>query len=313
MKYIISFILAVGSLSVVAQDYAYWSHQADSLLKAKEFKRAATAYSNAFKANGWKGKLEDRFNSGAAWAMCSMNDSAFHQLFRIAEKGKYEDQEKLETTNYFQSLHKDKRWKKLIELVRQNKVDVQSHLIQPAANELKMIHREDQKYRMMSDSIEKKFGWNSVEMQKIWHTIHKTDSLNQLKVAAILDKYGWLSAEEATTEGSGALFLVVQHAELPMQEKYLPMMREAVKNGKASGGNLALLEDRVAMRQGRKQIYGSQVRRDNGGPYYVYDIEDPAGVDKRRAEVGLGPLADYLSIWNIKWDPVDHLNNQKKK
>lgn len=81
------------------------------------------------------------------------------------------------------------------------------------------------------------------------------------------------------------------------------MMREAVKNGKAQGSNLALLEDRVALGMGKKQIYGSQIGRDETtNLYYVSPLEDPDNVDKRRAEVGLGPLADYVSKWNIKWD-----------
>ena len=40
------------------------------------------------------------------------------------------------------------------------------------------------------------------------------------------------------------------------------MMRDAVKMVKAKGSSLALLEDRVALRQGKRQIYGSQIGRD---------------------------------------------------
>ncbi len=39
-------------------------------------------------------------------------------------------------------------------------------------------------------------------------------------------------------------------------------MREAVKKGNANSSSLALLEDRVALRKGEKQIYGSQIGRD---------------------------------------------------
>lgn len=46
------------------------------------------------------------------------------------------------------------------------------------------------------------------------------------------------------------------HSELAVQEKYLPMMRESVENRKAFAGNLALLEDRVDVSHGKKQIYG---------------------------------------------------------
>ena len=102
---------------------------------------------------------------------------------------------------------------------------------------------------------------------------------------------------------NSTLFLVIQHSDLKVQEKYLPMMREAVAKKKASSSSLALLEDRVALRQGKRQIYGSQIgRKPNGGDYYVSPLEDPDNVDKRRVAVGLGSLESYISRWNIKWD-----------
>nr|MBP9924008.1 hypothetical protein [Bacteroidia bacterium] len=58
-----------------------------------------------------------------------------------------------------------------------------------------------------------------------------------------------------------------------------------------------------ALRQGRMQIYGSQINRDiKTQSYYVSPLEDPDNVDKRRAEVGLQPLAEYLLNWNLVWD-----------
>ena len=81
-------------------------------------------------------------------------------------------------------------------------------------------------------------------------------------------------------------------------------MTDAVKNGRANPSDLALLEDRVAIGQGRKQIYGSQIGRDpdNTQLYYILPLEDPDNVDKRRAKVGLQPIAEYISQWQIKWD-----------
>jgi hypothetical protein len=34
--------------------------------------------------------------------------------------------------------------------------------------------------------------------------------------------------------------------------------------------------------------------------YYVRPLEDPDHVDKRRTEVGLEPIAEYASQWQIK-------------
>ena len=80
-------------------------------------------------------------------------------------------------------------------------------------------------------------------------------------------------------------------------------MRAAVKNGKALSSRLALLVDRVALGQGKKQIYGSQIGMDMQTQlYYVSPLEDPDNVDNRRLEVGLEPLVEYVKTWQIKWD-----------
>jgi hypothetical protein len=81
------------------------------------------------------------------------------------------------------------------------------------------------------------------------------------------------------------------------------MMREAVSKGNAKASSLALLEDRVALRKGQKQIYGSQIGRDQEtGEYYVLPLIDPDNVDQRRAKVGLGTIQDYISNWGMTWD-----------
>jgi hypothetical protein len=170
------------------------------------------------------------------------------------------------------------------------------------ASELSNIENEDQKYRLMIDEIESKYGAGSDEMRKLWSTIQRTDSINVVKVTKILDTYGWLGIETVGSAGNMALFLVIQHADQSIQEKYLPMMRDAVKNGKAQSSRLALLEDRVALKQGKKQIFGSQIHRDNAtGKSFVAPIEDEPNVNKRRASVGLEPLEEYAKRFGIEY------------
>jgi hypothetical protein len=129
------------------------------------------------------------------------------------------------------------------------------------------------------------------------------DSINQLKVAKIIDQYGWLGADVVGDQGNSTLFLVIQHADTKMQEKYIPLMRDAVKKGNAFAGDLALMEDRLALRHGKRQIYGSQIGPDSEtNTYFIFPIEDPDHVDERRKAVGLGTLSEYVSHWDIKWD-----------
>ncbi|CAN5334602.1 hypothetical protein BH18ACT9_BH18ACT9_20610 [soil metagenome] len=78
------------------------------------------------------------------------------------------------------------------------------------------------------------------------------------------------------------------------QKQALELLRAAVAEGQASFGNLAYLEDRVAVSAGEPQVYGTQIRCGPKGPVPSTPIKDGAGVEERRAEAGLDPLADYV-------------------
>jgi len=284
--------------------------KADSLYSAKDFINSANNYSSAFKANGWKGLPNDQYNAACAWSLAAVPDSAFFQLDRIATKSNYTNYGHITSDTDLNSLHNDSRWKPLLEVIKQNKDKAEANYNKPLVAQLDSIFTEDQMYRKQIADIDKKYGSNSKEMKNHWKIIQEKDSINLIKVKAILDKYGWLGADIVGGQGNTTLFLVIQHSDQATQEKYLPMMREAVKNGKAKGSSLALLEDRVALGQGKRQIYGSQIWRDQETQaYYVAPLEDPANVDKRRAEVKLGPLAEYVNRWQIKWDVEQYIKD----
>ena len=238
-------------------------------------------------------------------ALAGMTDSAFFQLERIAIKTNYQDYGHLTIDPDLNSLHADERWEELCTLVKANKEKAEANLNKPLVAILDTVIKDDQEGRMQSDAVQKKSGHDSKEMRDLWKSIKEKDSINLIKVTKILDQYGWLGADVIGPSGNQTLFLVIQHANIKTQEKYLPMMRDAVKNRKAQPSALALLEDRVALRQGKKQIYGSQASG-MGGEMYMQPLEDPDNVDKRRAEVGLGPLAEYVQHWNMKWDPGEY-------
>lgn len=276
---------------------------ADSLYQVKEFKKSAFTYSEAFKQNGWKAYPDDRYNAACSWAMAGDKDSAFFNLNRIADKSGYTDLSHITNDKDLMVLHEDARWSNLIEKIKANKEKAEANLNKPLVEQLDSIYNQDQRYRMQIDRVEEKYGRNSKEVQKLWSEIAHHDSVNLIQVKAILDTYGWLGPDVVGRQGSSTLFLVIQHADLKTQQRYLPKMREAVKSGKAAPYNLALLEDRVLMRQGKKQMYGSQIgRNDKTGIYYVVALEDPDNVDKRRTSMGLGPLQEYVQRWGIIWD-----------
>ena len=173
--------------------------------------------------------------------------------------------------------------------------------------QLLKIDELDQRYRNQIDFIETKYGRESKEFQVLFNDMHLADSTNLIQVESIIKKYGWLGYDKIGSQANTTLFMVIQHSDQLTQEKYLPLMREAVKNGKAKAKSLALLEDRIALHQGKMQSYGSQIFWSKANNrYFILPLADPDNVDKRRAEVGLQPLSEYVSNWNIKWSAEEY-------
>jgi hypothetical protein len=285
-----------------ANEYKKLIHKADSLHKTKNDSLSAFTYTSAFNKYGWMGIINthDRYGAACSWALAGYTDSAFYYLDRIATKGNFSDFGHISLDFDLISLQNDVRWLPLLDLIKQNMDKAYPGLNKSLAYQLDSILIDDQKYRLMISDITDKYGDKSKELKELWKKIDSNDSINLIKVKAILDKYGWLGTDVVGSEGNSALFLVIQHADLETQEKYLPMMKEAVQNGKAKASSLALLIDRIEMENGRPQIYGSQVNIKNGKGT-VYKILDEANVNKRRAEVGLGPLEEYLKHFNIDY------------
>lgn len=301
--FLLAFLFSAYFSSGQNAEYTLLIKKADSLYNAGNYTVSASTYSAAFKANGGMGLIDDRYNAACSWALAYNADSSFFQLNRIATKANYTNYGHITTDPDLNSLHNDNRWKPLLDLIKQNKEKAEVNFNKPLVAVLDSIYTDDQKYRKQIDEVEKKYGSQSDEIKALWKIISENDSINLIKVKVLLDTYGWLGPDVVGGQGNSTLFLVIQHSNQATQEKYLPMMREAAKKGKAQGNSLALLEDRVALGQGKKQIYGSQIGRNTVTKrYYVLPLFDPENVDKRRAEVGLQPLADYVTHWQIKWD-----------
>jgi len=154
--------------------------------------------------------------------------------------------------------------------------------------------------------IWKTYGFSSSEMKDLQYKMRKQDRTNLSYVKKTLDKNNWIGYNIIGYKANQTLFLVIQHADSTTQEKYLPMLRQAVIEKKAFAHDLALLEDRVLLKRGLKQLYGSQIKCDSTGKNcWILPIEDEKNVDKRRKEMGLPPLAEYVKSWNIIYKTPD--------
>jgi uncharacterized protein YfbU (UPF0304 family) len=303
MKFVLFITTCLFSLLAHAQDYKSLVNLANDSYTKKEYSKSAALYQQAFKLS--QSSRSDLYNGACSAALTNNPDLALKWLNLAYDQG-YTNIRHMKTDTDLTSLHATEGWKTLLSKM-QKKVDlIEANYDKGLQNKLLTIFDEDQKYRLQINEVSQKYGFESKEIKALWETIEEKDSLNLLEVKAILDQYGWVGEDKVGSQANLSLFLVIQHADLATQQKYLPMMRQAVKEGKAQSSSLALLEDRVALGEKKRQTYGSQIGEDSTGTSYVLPLDDPDNVDKRRAAVGLGPLADYVKRWGIIWNVADY-------
>jgi hypothetical protein len=108
----------------------------------------------------------------------------------------------------------------------------------------------------------------------------------------IIEEFGWPGVSMVGNDGAEAAWLVLQHAigSPAFQRKCLPIFKAAVEAGEAAADQLACLEDRICVFEGRPQRYGTQFDWDGDGNLSPYPVEDPERVDHYRESVGLERL-----------------------
>ncbi len=122
-----------------------------------------------------------------------------------------------------------------------------------------------------------------------------------LENARVLDEaiaaMGWPGRSKIGDEGAAAAFKILQHAisRPDLQRRGLDLILEAIPRGDANPLDAAYLSDRIAMYEGRPQVFGTQFDWDANGQLSPAPIKDPQSVDERRAALGLPPMADTIA------------------
>jgi hypothetical protein len=313
-KYI--FLIAVICLAqfsyaqqMIRPPAAYYSNLAiaDSLSDLKEYKEATRFLNNAFEAFGWRGIPADRFKAARIFALANNDDSAFKNLERLG-KQEYINYLKITKDTAFKNLQQNNpsRFDTLIQHIKDNKEKFAPQQNLVLTNYLDSIFYEDQYLRTKWDKASMAYGFNSPEANAFWPEIKLKDSSNRIAISNFINKYGWLGKDEVGYNGNATLFLVIQHSDTATQEKFLPVLKKAVKEKKAQPGDLALLIDRLSVIKYGYQIYGSQVHEDPTTKKPVFfPIKDEKEVDNRRKNMDMEPLADYAKRFGIIYKPKD--------
>ncbi|MBQ9356111.1 MAG: hypothetical protein IJT98_02305 [Prevotella sp.] len=266
--------LADGELEVPTSQEAYWHlmFHADSLFDARLYDEARRVYDLAF--------TEDRYIlpsqlSTIAKKMSTIGATSTALAYlrhRIAiEKDFYEDPsmcsyEELKDTFLQRCGH--------------------YHYDIALKEQLEYIFERDQYDRLLWSQATKDYPSDTQRNEQLARRALSTDSLNLALVGNILQRHGFPRRERVGDFANQTVWLVFQHADLEYQKWFLPQMESAVARGDIAPVFLAMLRDRIDVREGRPQKYGTQM--DSNGQ--LAPLLDASRVNEWRQEVGLPPM-----------------------
>ena len=261
-----------------AEDPAALISRASVAYQTKDYVRSAALCEDAIKA-GASPRIP-AYNAACCYALLGRTDKAFNWLDKSLDAG-WRDVDSLKSDSDFRSLHSDPRWGQAIERCQENRVTYLKSIQQPALREELLVRlKEDQRIRFAPKPDYRE-----------WHRI---DGDNTAFMKKVIEKHGWPGKTLVGADGAQAAFMLVQHAasDQPFQKRCLTLLKVAVEQGEARASDMAYLEDRALVMNGRRQIYGTQFHTVHG-KLVPETIEDEANVDARRRKVGLPPLAEY--------------------
>jgi hypothetical protein len=138
---------------------------------------------------------------------------------------------------------------------------------------------------------------------------------NYAHLKKIVKKYGFPSFDLVGKTSSHNFWMMVQHSDFDVkfQKKVLKKMRQAVKKQDASAQDYAFLVDRVKINTNEPQLYGTQITvTDVNKGYELKPVYKPEELNRRRKEIGLPPVEEYLEKANKLFFELnkDKLNKQ---
>lgn len=199
--------------------------------------------------------------------------------------------------------------------------------IQEIDSLLSGAYEKDQKVRIESMALMKKLNGAGADgmtvsaidsLMLLQEQTQAIDKENQILVASIL-KNGL--PEGLSSQSYRAIWLIVDHAGLKFQKKHLPIMEEAVRKELISAGDYAVLTDRIRMREGKPQKYGTQsytVTVDGRQIIYIWPVEDAEKLNELRNEIGAGDIETYIQVLkamagcDVIYDPELTVRQMKK-
>ena len=109
----------------------------------------------------------------------------------------------------------------------------------------------------------------------------------------IIARHGWPTIGMVGMDASNDAMTILTHTpDHVWQRSMLPRLEELAAKGKIDGSTLATVVDKELVSEGKLQRYGTQFKFVDG-KMAMFAVDDPEGLDARRATVFLMPISVY--------------------
>jgi len=114
----------------------------------------------------------------------------------------------------------------------------------------------------------------------------------------IMDEISYPSIDKVGEEAHEATWLIIQHSigQPDFMKKCAKLLEKAVFENEANPKHLAYFTDRIAVHEGKPQLYGSQFDWNEMGELSPQFFDDLIKVNRRRLAIGLNTLEDQTEI-----------------
>ena len=149
--------------------------------------------------------------------------------------------------------------------------------------------------------------WNT----RGWKIADERDSLNLIKVEKIINKFGYPGKDLVGKPLNKAVWYVIQHSKLETIERYFPLIEKAGLENQIYKTEVAMMNDRMLMYQGKEQIYGTQgagrllidpKTKAEHFTNFIWPIKDYNNVNNIRKEIGFEmTMEEYAKAMGIDY------------
>lgn len=288
MKKILFVIAAVFSFSIFSQN------KGDDYRGVGDLEKAVEAYKLDLRVK--PNDYNNTYNLACAYALMYKKDSAFFYLNKALKNS---NSLWALADNDLLSLIDDLRWEN-IENQQLEKYQKEKKILQNSeyTKQLLRLIMKDQSLDYQLDMAKRYFMKNNKAPHWYYPIAQMKKEItegNFVKMEQLISKNGWPTySMVGKLAADGPLLVINHHEKEEVRIKYLPKIKEACLKGEGSCMEYAKIQDRVLVNTNKLQLYGMQFRYNKERKLEPFPVRDPKNVDKRREEIGLGSLKQYL-------------------